>query len=313
MKLTPEQIQQNIEEARIAATETHWKQVGKRVLIEDVETQKLIGMGEKVCPICRGVGMVKLTYIGRETKLESLREANCVCMYYREFWGKLLTTTPVHDQWVRLETLTPSKKCKLPLRRQANLIGFMRENPNMSYTFCGPSGTGKSTLCTALYHRALHNNAARRVMRDPFPESVWRITAADLCTEHHDYIMRRETLNSNGDIDPPKTPTVTVGKIKATSLNKLKVKVMPRVFLEEIDKITPSPYKLDVIWGIIDSIYANNGQTVMNTNLTPEQMAEFLRKGPDYQGPVITRRLESNGIIIDLYDNEGWKDTELKE
>jgi hypothetical protein len=306
MIMTPEQLQKNIELANLAATELRWKQIESRVKVEDEMTQKLIGTGEKLCPVCRGVGMVKLLFKGLDTGVEYKREANCVCLYYREFWGKLLTTTPVHDQWARLNTLTPNAKCRLPLERQAKIIKFLQENPDLSYVFSGPSGTGKSTWAAALYHRALHRAAVRRVMGDPVPESVWRVTAKNLCSEHTDYVLRRETLNPNGDWDPPKEPTVSEKKINAAALGKFKDQSLPRLFLEEIDKISLTDYKVSVLWEVVNAIYSNDGQCVVNTNLTIENLTTFLQQGSESKGPMFARRLyaDGKGKVINLYDEK---------
>jgi len=100
---------------------------------------------------------------------------------------------------------------------------------------------------------------------------LWRMTAADMLSETQAYeVGRREDL-----------PSITVDKIRRARDRGYK----PRLFLEEIDKVKGTEFRLNVLSSLINAVYEQEGQLVVNTNLTPNEFARYEIKRPE--GPMV--------------------------
>ncbi len=109
---------------------------------------------------------------------------------------------------------------------------------------------------------------------------VWRITASVLLNEHVAW-ETRDKNNENCDIP---TPTVTERMIS----QRVKSGYRPSLFLDEIDKLVPTEFKLNRLGEIIDAIYANNGQLVATSN---KSASDLVAKWGSDEALTILRRI----------------------
>ena len=289
--------------------------------VVDVTCTECKGSGEKVhtdrlpravsdCRCVRRVetpremgGLIPLMEKGEATGIERTKsEIRCPCTVFRLFWKEFIRTVPLHDQFIKIEELKASNKCRLPIEQQEANLALVKRNLDSSFLMFGPAGTGKTTLTIALYRKAVANWAHRSWLNylnnvKPLPQSVWRVSAKTLLDQFHSYAISRERVDQEGNTKPVPAPEVNREKIVAAAQAGLK----PRLFLEEIDKIKPTRFRLDSLFEVIDAIYENNGQIVINTNMTQEQLAEFFGD-TDERGPVFIRRItDEGGVVINMY------------
>jgi DNA replication protein DnaC len=213
----------------------------------------------------------------RERKV-ARRTLNCWCPL--GLWKTFCENVPKDDRFSRLSILKVSDMSTLPSERQEKILATLRSKPLGSYAFFGPAGTGKTTLTVALYREALRES----------PLSTWRMSAKDLLEEYVDFSMSRETPEG-GSVSEP---TITRRKIKKAAAEGC----VPRLFLEEIDKVKWTEFKINSIFEIFDSLYENEGQLVFTTNLTPLQFNSMF--GAE-TGPAISRRVTEMCKVYDLF------------
>jgi len=249
---------------------------------------------------------IPLVYEGVTTGLRVVRNHICKCWAYERFvgrWSGKKSMVPVGYRQFRLGALEPSDRSILDPSMQARIIFELQENPFRSYLFSGPAGTGKTVWSTALFSKALYDWAIHTWDRDITTEAVWRVNVADYFQQEHDYMWQTQRVSTNmGDerLEPAKEPVVNKRKIRAAR----KAGLVPRIFLEEIDK-TPrlTPQRSSDLFGLINECYEQEGQIVVNTNKTSAQLIEHL--GSD-NGEAIVRRItrerdEHPGKYYDLY------------
>ena len=274
LPLTPEQIKELPYRELVAlnSLEKHWNRIlisWEGVWLEcdqvSITVPKAVGYavakGEMKCPVCKGLNnnRVKTREYGQVTGLQRTFLVDCECRKWA-FLNKLLDKElPVRYRNVDLDTLVPqSPPSTLSEEVQAREIEHFREEPVKSYFFSGPAGSSKTTFITALYRRALEENAD--FLRDPFKENVkfiWRVDAQNLLKQFH-----RQSM----DIVNAPEPDVTKDKLNAVCK---KYGVRPIVILEEIDKLKATKGRLDSIFDVIDGVYENEGILILSTNLTP--------------------------------------------
>jgi hypothetical protein len=113
---------------------------------------------------------------------------------------------------------------------------------------------------------------------------VWRITAKDLLEQFRRY----ECGSTNTQ------PLVSRRRINSA----VKEGRIPHLFLEEIDKVKGTDFKLNSLFEVIDALYEQEGQLVLNSNLTPQEFS--IAFGSD-----IERRIAEMCTVVDLFDNKG--------
>jgi DNA replication protein DnaC len=187
-----------------------------------------------------------------------------------------------------LETLTPSKKSRVPLDQQAEIVNKLRADPTKSYAFFGPAGTGKTTFGVALYEQALESNP--KACLGIYTPHIWRASAKLLMEEFVAYATSKEV-----DGKTAKEPRVNRRIVTTAVKNGL----VPRLFLEEIDKVTYTEFKSNCMFELFDAIYENKGQLVFNSNLTP---GEFVKQFGPINGPTIKRRIEETMKVYNFYE-----------
>lgn len=85
-------------------------------------------------------------------------------------------------------------------------------------------------------------------------------------------------------------PAVTTRRIRDFAHKHQKV----HLFLEEIDKVELTKARRDILFEIVNAVYDEEGQLVINTNLTKEEFA-------DVYGAEFVRRIKEMCTVIDLF------------
>jgi len=154
----------------------------------------------------------------------------------------------------------------MPRAHSNNLLDTVRKYKDNCYLLTGRAGTGKTTLLTGMYHRALEDWCIQAFENEKFQgiECVWKINANTLAKQQRDWTMRDEGRDAETG-EPAILPTVTKNKV----LEAVRKGLVPRLFLDEFDKIKlDSAFQLNEFSDIIDAIQSNGGQVVACTNHT---------------------------------------------
>ncbi|MBX6361927.1 MAG: ATP-binding protein [Acidobacterium ailaaui] len=260
--------------------ETRWVRLERTS--EELEASIRAAMKKKEkCPACHDSTRYARCQ-GLDTGLEIVAPVYCECM----FLGRLqreLDTIPERFAEARLDTLAWSPKSKLPREQQETIIEFVKKHPEDSFLLMGEPGTGKTHISIALYCAALEKSMREQFLRGDIQSQVWRISATVLLQQH----IAWDTRNIHDENSATPSPVVTERMITAAAQKGYR----PSLFLDEIDKIVPSDYKLSRLFEIIDAVYAHNGQVVATSNKTVNQLAS--KWGAD-EAESILRRI-SNG------------------
>lgn len=143
----------------------------------------------------------------------------------------------------------------------------------------GPPNTGKTYLMTSLYQRALLEATYRQVEKNDFRDSVWRVNATELMNQTVAWSLEQGKEFK----DWKKNPVVTPQKIALA----IKDGYRPRLFLDELDKVAATDFKLSGICDLVDLIYAAEGQIVATMNKSSEELA--VKWGSDEAGTIVRR------------------------
>jgi DNA replication protein DnaC len=267
----------------------------RRLFDYDRETIDAVANRTMVCPVCldRGDYQRKTSDEGR------VETVFCACGRLQLIQYIAEQKIAVHDRFVRLSKLAPSDRSQLSIERQAEVLAELRAKPLQSYAFFGPAGTSKTTFCVALYReRALRwvngcrvlplvgdygVQRAKSYLKD-FP--VYCVSAKRLLEDFH-----KESI---GDLDE------NGKKIRPVVNGEKLARVGERgaLFLEEIDKVRYSEFKVNALFELFDACYEHGVQLVFNTNLTPEKFAAQF--GPE-TGPAIFRRIAEICTVYDFF------------
>jgi DNA replication protein DnaC len=230
-----------------------------------------IARGEIPCPLCKN-GSLRVVLVSPSNPGKLYHESyHCFCNLFKRVFLEFNAKIPPKYREVQLWTLKPSEHSMLPLEQQAALIKQLQAAPNASWAFFGPAGTSKTTFAIALYKQALFQDLKQRFRREDWYDKgfCWRITAKHLLEEIHNYDYNRERYDEEGNrMSSPPVPTVTRDKI----IKAAKKGYRPRLFLEEIDKVKGTETRFNNLFEIVDTLYEQKGQLVLNTNMT---LAEF--------------------------------------
>jgi hypothetical protein len=254
---------------------------------------------EMPCPTCGGstnVTIQELRFPGR------LRDESYVCWcyhfaVYNELRKKLVPVKFQHMKWLGHKevggTIKPYSggRCTGDVDFQRMVIDCIENHPDEGYIFIGPAGVGKTSLETALFHRALavevlHHRRTSLTGKDAI--HARSISTTELLKQHREYV----TKSLDGDVDVPE-PHISVGWIAKTD--------HPRVFLGEFEKIGKmTEFRYENLFGIVNAMYEklSNCQLVIDTNLRwpGEFEAEFTDK--------ISSRISSMCWKIDYFKSE---------
>jgi len=169
--------------------------------------------------------------------------------------------------------------------RQRDAIAMVRSKPLASYCLTGTPGAGKTHYMYCLYRAALTYTAANyRYMTMP----VWLTTTSDL-------LSSASAWKANSSLPAPKVTPELVQRVARQGLR-------PCLFLDEIDKFSPTVSKLEFLGSLINSVYAAEGQIVATTNADPNDLIDKWNAVIPDIGTTIIRRfaVEPEGRTIDF-------------
>jgi hypothetical protein len=249
--LTPEFCQALLSEQR-------WAPVNDPTLLTGDARRPV--MEGKPCPTCGSSdgGHVSALHRGIDTAIELVIPVRCPCGWVVKLREALAKQMKAHARFadVRLSEIKPHPGLAIDADTQAKIIDEIKAAPDDSYFLVGQPNSGKSHLMTGLFRRALARWCKDSWLRnDPTP-AVWRISAAQLLDAHVAWDTR-----TKGEGSVP-MPPVTVNGIHAAAERGYR----PRLFLDELDKIAATEYKLQKLIAIIDAIYEAQGQVVATAN-----------------------------------------------
>jgi DNA replication protein DnaC len=213
-----------------------------------------VGRGKAPCPVCFGEGR----------RASEGRMVECPCRFFKEFFRELDKNVLVHHRETKLNELAPSTLSRLPAEQQTAVISRLQSAPDNGWAFFGPAGLGKTTYTTALYRRALQENLMQTYGKAK-PVSVWRVSVKQLTDE-----FREQSMTVGQEEMKPVTPTVSRAKIKLAVANG----VRPKLFLEEVDKISLTDFRRDSLFEIFSVLHEANGQLVLNSNLSMQSFGD---------------------------------------
>jgi hypothetical protein len=197
-------------------------------------------------------------YIDRLTTFIKMRKKNVPPVYRKMF----------------LRTLQPFEgvSSRVPMERQQTIINGLRANPDAGYAFFGPPNIGKTVMTVALYMEQLWKetvNAPRLDLKAKKYFPVWHISTKTLLDEHTNWTMHRNDPEPEFGLGVLE-PTVTVEKIAYIHEHGR----VPRLFLEEIDKVKRTEARRANLFEIINAIHDYEGQLVVNSNYSPKEFAQ---------------------------------------
>jgi DNA replication protein DnaC len=241
------------------------------------------------CPVCKGTGTVAHDAAGQGIVFIDVRCDTCDQRSKLRRVGELYRlNVPAEYRFATLRTLEPSLNSSLSLERQRKVIDRIKADPESGYAFFGAPGIGKTVWTTALYGRALWKQETLEDIPRSRYYPVWRITTKRMLDEHTVYA----TTNFESELDRRiSQPTVTAQKIAYIRTHQGQV---PRLFLEEIDKVKETDSRRSNLFEILDALQAHGGQIVINSNLHTEEFAE--RFGAD-----LWWRIQKMSAVIDLF------------
>jgi hypothetical protein len=245
-----------------------------------------VGRGQMRCPICHSDGSgrahVALLYQGRDTGIMiRLWSDNCPCRTYRSIWRQLGdgAKVPRLFQGITLEGLAPSTLSLLPIQRQQAIIDALQGHPGDSFYLYGPPSTGKTHMMSAMYRRAIETWAEQESHQRDYEVAVWRVRTATLLDQHIAWASR----GNRDEGRPTPCPSVTVEKIQSAVAKGYR----PCLFLDELDKVVPSDFKLGELIKIVDAIYESTGQVVGTGNMSVDALSA--KWGSNEAGTILRR------------------------
>ncbi len=294
--------------------ETDLIKLEKEPSASSYEHGEAIGLRRIDCPWCgwkttdrySSGRMVTLPLKGGDTGVLIRRRFPCRCRMYEKLysrWSGPRAMVPKAYQQFLLPSLEPSKFSRLLDPDQADVIKELQANPFKNFLFVGPPQTGKTVFTTALFSAALIDWAKRAWIKQSSTESVWRVVVMDYLQQELDYDRKRELKITDGDgnqsyVDPPE-PIVSRRKVREA----IAAGLVPRLFLEEIDKIPNlTRGRAANLFGIVNEVYEQGGQIVVNANKSVESLKILF--GED-DGEALVRRFThdrrtSKGMLYDF-------------
>jgi len=253
-----------------------------------------VGLNKIPCPVCQDDRHVLLVRKEAVTGVEEGTSYSCHCLFLKNFWQTFMANVSPRYQYIARKKLAPSTKSRLPVDVQRQVLKQLHEHPLGSYSFFGPAGTSKTTFAVALYRCALLENtgkafqAAGTIPMSTFVSSaktpaVWRISAKQLVDEFQSVVSGRPLVDYKGTPRADQSPLVTRQKI----LRAVAVGLTPRLFMEEVDKVSNTEFRVNCMFEVIDAIYEAMGQLVLVSNMTREEFKNHF-------GADIARRVKEN-------------------
>jgi len=267
------------------------------------EVARKVGLGLMPCPDCKGRRKVERNYFGQTTGIHTSMPDACRCLIYLGFYPKYMNPANVPTDYRNIDIHNLEKyaanfrtfnRAEAP-KAFADLLDQVRKNPYSCFLLVGPAGTGKTTLMTAMYQRALQTwSYLSYVKRNP-TEAVWKVDGPALSKQFREWEMRnREARDSEASVPPPE---VTAAKILAA----VRAGFVPCVFIDEIDKIKlDSDFQAKAFHDVITVAQANGGMVCASSNLGAQNLMKALGT---QVGAAVVRRLCGSRLNPDTPDD----------
>lgn len=198
----------------------------------------------------------------------------CVCRIAR-IRADRLSKIPPKFAAHKLSTLEPDP-ARHPL--QAEIVPFVKANPEHSYLLAGRFGCGKSLLMWLMYRNAIKQTPRRVVI----------CTLAELLQEFRDFIR------SSIDRETPKIPRLNAGELRQRDTPY-------SIFLDDIDKAKPTEYAAEQFFEIVNAAYEFEHQLVVTTNLRVGELGDHFDRADERFGGAIIRRLVDNAKVVEMF------------
>jgi hypothetical protein len=267
--------------------ETKWVATAERPEVPVDERAKFADP-KHTCSLCGGSQRNEYIARGVASGIEVLTQRPCLCQMNRMFWNNW-RKVPLRYRDVKLDTAAPSELVRMPLKKQAALIQLIKSNLERSMILQGSAKTGKTHLLMAMYRRACVERVGECFRKQQFGIfGVWRLNTSVWLED----IVNWNSPDRDEDAEPPELSTKRIESV-------VKAGLVPRVFLEEIDKFKPSEYKLIRLFEIVNAIYEAGGQVVATSN-TP--VAELAAAWGGRYGETTLRRIgdEPDGLTLNF-------------
>jgi hypothetical protein len=200
---------------------------------------------------------------GRGTIHKDHYAFTCKCHFRARADQMFADMVGAHDQGIKLATLAPSDKSEMPIALQEQCITTLKDDPTGNYAMFGPSGWSKTTFTTALYGHALDSwvesyGFGKGLVSDC---PIIRIKAKTLLEQ-----ITKFTIEGGEDNRPPILARwVRLRKGKPNQF---------RLFLDELEKVKSTEFKMTELWDIVDALYEEGGQLVVSGNLKLEDLED---------------------------------------
>jgi hypothetical protein len=234
---------------------------------------------QQTCPVCNGRQEVLVLSRGVTTGMVVNYPYLCKCAIHVKVACKWNDNRQVPRDFrsVRLSTLEPIPGITSSVPLQADIIKTVQANPHGSFFLFGPPGSGKTHIATALYRTSVEGWARQWYALDGKRDAVWRTSTS---------VLLEETArwdNKSASDRPVDKPVVIIEEIQRAFTDGYHV----ALFLDEIDKISPTDYKLNKLFQLVDLVWSNGGQLVATANKGMFDLSA--RWGADIAGSIIRR------------------------
>jgi DNA replication protein DnaC len=247
------------------------------------------------CPRCFH-GAYYLRLRGKVTGIITQVRVTCPCEVIKSInvWFHNPSIVPQRYWGAKLATLQPVEfpTSLLPVDQQREIISILRNDPTRSFLLCGGTRRGKTHFSMALFHEALKRWAIAGYGDLQLSEiSVFRTNTKRLLDEHVAWASRKPGQRIE-------LPSITVERIGwlAKQGNR------PCLYLDEIDKVNMTQFKITVLFELVDAISQVHGQIVAVSNAQYDKLRELWGKYDDTAAAILSRICfeGERGAIIDF-------------
>ena len=264
------------EESAALAIETNWINLNPLpdLAIEDHEP---VGLRMEPCPLCNDSGTISVSCRGEMTGFMLEYAFRCRCYRYKFFWD-LYRSVPQHYRGVNLDD--PETAPRLAHHGVAAgpdyRSGESAPGQQLSVFWAARYRKDSSLLCPLpICDSSMHFHA------DPAGGHV----ALRLAGGHRRASRPDQRVEVEGQ---GRRERVVSGGYRRTSLPGCQQGYRPELFLDELDKFTPTETRMNELFKIVDAVNKANGRIVTTMNGRPEDLQ---RRWGVQQADAVIRRI----------------------